>query len=139
MAEDGEEIPVLSIGSVNEHGPQNYEWQKALRPIAGRIKRMRDNVHSPLHLNVIYLIPGPTLQPDFEGVRTGHYSRARHALIVQAALPQDPSAPYEEVVRTLLLAAVDAAEEFARRRKIAESLPQLRELAAAICKTTRSP
>lgn len=47
------------------------------------------HVESPLNVNVIYQIPGNILKPDFEGVRTGHYSKEDSSLIVQAALPDD--------------------------------------------------
>jgi hypothetical protein len=132
MDESADEIPVLSIGSVNGNGIGTYEWRVAMRPLAARIRQLRDGVDSPLHVNVVYFVPGPAFRPDFEGVRTGSYLKAQHALVVQVALPIAPAVPHQQILRALLLDAIDAAEEFARRRKIAEELSGLRDLARTI-------
>ena len=47
-------------------------------------------------------------------------------------MPEQPEQDADREVRELLKRAVNAAEEFARRRGIAETLPELRELLAAL-------
>ena len=128
MVENTPESPVLSVGAIDGSGPESYEWRIAMRPLVARIRRLREGVSSPLCVNVVYFIPGPTVQIDFEGVRTGSFSRAKRDLIVQAALPEQPAVPYDEILRSLMVASIDAAEAFAKRRKIADSLPELRDL-----------
>jgi len=132
MAEAGDAIPVLSIGSINGTGFGSYEWRRAMRPFAGRIVQLRAGVMSPLHVNVVYFVPGPGFQPEFKGVRTGSYSKAKHSLIVQAALPEAPTSPHADILRALLVEAIDVAEEFAQKRKIAEGLPELKDLARIV-------
>lgn len=128
MVDNTLESPVLSIGAINGSGPKSYEWRMAMSSIAARIEHLREGVSSPLCVNVVYFIPGPTVEIDFEGVRTGSFSRAKRDLIVQAALPEHPAVPYDEILRSLMVASIDAAEAFAKRRKLADSLPELRDL-----------
>ncbi len=128
MVENTPEPQVLSVGAIDGSGPESYEWRMAMRPLAARIRHLREGVGSPLCVNVVYFIPGPTVQIDFEGVRTGRFSRAKRHLMVQAALPERPTLPYDEILRALMVASIDAAQAFAKRRKVADSLPELRDL-----------
>jgi hypothetical protein len=91
---------------------------------------IRGDVKSPLSVNVVYQIPGQFLDPEFEGVRTGRFSRKEALLLVQAALPRkvapDPLSP----VRHLLNEAIAAAEEFAQQEGMIDGeLTELRKLA----------
>jgi hypothetical protein len=128
MIENSPDSPILSLGAIDGSGPESYEWRMAIRVLGRRVDQLRVAVSSPLRVNVIYFIPGPTIQIEFEGVRTGSYSRSRQCLIVQAALPELPELSHAEVVRALLISSIDAAESFAKRRKIAENLNQLHDL-----------
>jgi hypothetical protein len=68
------------------------------------------------------------LKFDEEYVRTGRYdTRTRH-LMVQATLPQTGPADPDHFPLGRLSAAIDAAEEWVRRRGVANDLPALREL-----------
>jgi hypothetical protein len=126
-------IPALSIGSIEGgSSPSMSRWRDAITSLTIEVERAVQDVQSPLNVNVIYQIPGSILQPDFEGVRTGHYSRKDASLIVQAALPDDAPDDAVSHIRHLLIAAIDEAEEWARRRSIAPDLQALRQLAAQL-------
>jgi hypothetical protein len=127
-----EELPAgpLAIGSVVGGGFADKEWRRAITVLAKRVIEIRDDYESPLSVNVIYHVPGEVVPKEFLGVRTGHYSSAKGWLIVQAAVPEHPAGDADAEVRQLLWQAVDAAERFAERRKIADALPNLRRLLA---------
>lgn len=61
-----------------------------------------------------------------EYVRTGRYDSETHHLIVQATVPESLPEQQERFLIARLSEAVDAAEEWARRRGVADSLPALR-------------
>jgi hypothetical protein len=51
---------------------------------------------------------------------------------VQAALPEDAPDDVESHIKSLLVAAIDEAEEWARRRSVAPDLQALRQLAGQL-------
>jgi hypothetical protein len=101
-------------------------WREGLTDLTLRVDALTGEVRSPLKVNVIFQVPGHFLRPDFEGVRTGSFSRAASALIVQVALPEETPDDVEEYLRESLVAAVDEAERWAQRRGIAGDLGALR-------------
>ena len=40
-------------------------------------------------LNIVFYTPGSLFQPDWEGVRTGRFSRKQKLLMIQAAVPEE--------------------------------------------------
>jgi hypothetical protein len=38
-------------------------------------------------INPIFIVPGSLLQPDFDGMKTGHFSRREKGLVIQVAVP----------------------------------------------------
>jgi hypothetical protein len=125
-----EPIPALSIGSVEGgSSPSMPRWREGLTRLTIEVAKAAEHVESPLNVNVIYQVPGNILQPDFAGVRTGHYAKKDSSLIVQAALPDDAPEDVDGYLKRLLVAAIEEAEQWARRRRIAEDLSALRELA----------
>lgn len=87
--EPDEATPALSIGSI-EGGtsPSMSRWRHALTQVTLALDASSEDARSPLHVNVIYQVPGNLIKPDFEGVRTGYYSKKRASLIVQVASPR---------------------------------------------------
>ena len=65
-------------------------------------------------------------------MRTGHYSKKDSSLIVQAGLPVDAPDDADGHVKRLLVEAIDAAEEWARRHSVAPDLKASRELASQL-------
>jgi hypothetical protein len=132
MVESGESVPALSIGMILGNTPESWPWKSELRPLSIAIRQRAAGVISPLAVNVVFIVPGDSLPDEFDGLRTGTYSRSKGILMVQVALNRSAGPPSEETVRRLLSDAVDLAEEFARRRKIAPSLPELRAIVDSI-------
>jgi hypothetical protein len=121
--------PALSIGAVAGGPGASRVWSEAVRQLGRRVISMRDGLSSPLAINVVYQIPGRFLEPEFEGVRSGRFSRKEALLLIQAALPSDPEADASLEVRRLLRDAVALAEDFARQEgMIEDELPELRAL-----------
>ena len=85
-----EPIPALSMGSI-EGGtsPSMARWRDTITNLTIQVATAGQHIESPLSVNVIYQVPGKIVGPDFEGVRTGHYSKKDSSLIVQAGLPVD--------------------------------------------------
>src|SRR5579862_1544074 len=100
-----EPVQALSIGCVVESSLENRSWRDAIRAVTRRIADARGDADSPLSVNVVFHVPGRTLKPEFDGVRTGRYSKANQLLMVQVAVPElVPEDPDE-----YLLDAVSAA------------------------------
>lgn len=128
-----EAIPALSVGSIEGgSSPSTPRWRNAITKLTLDVATVTRDVDSPLKVNVIFQVPGNILKPDFEGVRTGHYSKKEASLIVQAALPEDAPDDIEGHLKRLLVAAVDEAERWARRRGVASDLRSLREVASSL-------
>lgn len=128
-----EPIPALSIGSIEGgSSPDMSRWRDAITRLTIDVASAAQDLECPLKVNVIYQVPGNILQPDFEGVRTGHYSKKDSSLIVQAAVPDDTPDDVEAQLKRLLVAAIDEAEQWAKRRRIAPDLHDLRELVARL-------
>jgi hypothetical protein len=69
-------IPALSVGSVEGgNTPSTLRWRDAITELTLEVADGARDVDSPLKVNVIFQVPGNILKPDFEGVRTGHYSK----------------------------------------------------------------
>ena len=124
-----EEEDVLSIGSiVGGVGPEARAWNEPISELTRRVADARLGVESPLNVNVVFHVPGEVLQIGDEYVRTGRYdSRTRH-LMVQATVPEALPEQPDRFLISRLSDALDAAEEWARRRGVADSLPALRTI-----------
>lgn len=129
-----EDIPVLSIGAVlGGTDPETDAWQSAIGGIMHQVIAARAGVTSPLRVNAVFFVRGdvsPSL--DFTGVRTGRFSRKDAHLMVQAAVPEGDVEDRTQALLELLRAAIDEAETFARRRRVADNLAGLRALVASL-------
>lgn len=128
-----EPAEVLSIGSVvGGSTSTNRRWREAIGELTHAVADARADIASPLNVNVVFQVPGNVVQPDFEGARTGRYSKADRLLLVQVALPDEVPDDPDGYLREALTDAIGEAEEWARRRSIAPDLGALRELAARV-------
>lgn len=126
-------IPILSIGAVAGGASASRAWENAIKRAAQRVIRLREGRSSPLAVNVVYQIPGEVMTPDFEGVRTGQFSRKDRRLLVQVALPHEPAHDADQEVVDRLSEAIELAEEFARMEAMIEgNLVDLRAIVSAI-------
>ena len=124
---EDEPVEVLSVGPVvGGSTSANRPWREALRELVNAVAEARTATASPLNVNVVFQVPGDILHPDFEGARTGRYSKPDSLLLVQVALPDEVPDDPAAYLRTALGDAIGEAEEWARRRNIAPSLPTLR-------------
>jgi hypothetical protein len=98
-----------------------------------RVKELRTDMVSPLAVNVVFQVPGRFLTPEFEGIRSGTFSRKERRLMVQVALPLDVSATPDADLRTFVRDAVELAENFAQQEAmIVGRLVDLRDLVARL-------
>jgi len=83
--------PVLALGVIVGGPGVSVQWSEAVTQLGRRVMELREGVEPPLSVNVVYQIPGQFLQPDFEGARSGRFSRKEGCLLVQVALPATPT------------------------------------------------
>lgn len=122
--EDG----ILFIGIV--HGPSEvqHHWADLAMGLSRRASEQyaEDRASSPFALQVHFLARGRYVEPEFDGLRVLRFSRRRKLFSVEAVLGERfPDDPLAEMVG-LLRQAVDAASDYARKKKIADDLPSLR-------------
>lgn len=126
---DSEPVETLSVGSVvGGTGEATRRWRDAIKRLAARVAEHRVGIVSPLNVNVVFQVPGEIIAPDFEGVRAGSFSRRDSLLMVQAAVPRNAE-DEDAVLRTLMLDALNAAEAWALRKRLADDLGSLRGIA----------
>lgn len=129
----GQEPQPLSIGAVFGGTPDlDKAWDPGITRIMNAVIQARYGTTTPLAVNVVYHVTGELLQAEFSGVRTGTFSRKRMLLMVQAAVPPEPVDDRRRVLLGLLQDAVDEAEKFALRRKLASGLPEIRAIVQAV-------
>lgn len=125
----GDEDWNLAIGSIlGDSDSVSRAWGRAIGALSLRVMAPSEKIDTPLRVNVIFHLDGEYVQNDFEGVRTGSFLKAKSLLIVQAALEGGAVDDYDRVLAPLVDAAVEEAELWAKRRKVAEGLPGLRDL-----------
>jgi hypothetical protein len=130
---ESEEVDVLSIGSVvGGVGPAARAWDAPINELTSRVAQARLGITSPLSLNVVFHVPGEVLRPSNEYARAGRYDSETCHLMVQATVPQSLPEQPDRFLVARLSEAVDAAEEWARRRGLADSLPALRTVLARL-------
>jgi hypothetical protein len=119
MSEDEERSEPLSIGTImGGQTAANSRWTGPIRNLTRRVRDARKGIEVPLGVNVVFHIPGNLLQPEFEGLRTGSYSRKRSLLMVQAALPEEPPDDPDAHLVMMLLRAIDEVEPWSKRRRV---------------------
>jgi hypothetical protein len=108
-------------------------WRPELTRLAKEVVAARADVGSdPLRVNVVFHIDGTQSPNEFHGVRTGRFSRRDQHLMVQAAVPPASVQDQRSALLSLLYQAVDEAEAYAGRRRIADGLPVIRAILASL-------
>lgn len=125
---------MLSVGAVyGGTWATDESWRPDIQRVMQEVMVLRQGVASPLNVNVVFHVDGDLLPPvDFEGVRTGTFSRRSMHLMVQAAVPVDAVDGHRAALLRLLLAAAVEAEEFARKKGIAADLNEIRSIVDAM-------
>jgi hypothetical protein len=124
---DSEPTYVLSVGAVYG-GPEQQLWRDGVNSLMQRVATMREGVASQLNVNVVFHVPGSVLSPDYEGVRTGSFSKRDSLLMIQVALPLDPPGDVGSCLRAAIVSAVDEAEAWAVRKRKGFDTTALHEL-----------
>ena len=118
----------LSIGVIVESSVENRPWRDAARALTIRVAQARADVVTPLNVNVVFHIGGRSLKPEFSGVRTGSFSKRRSLLMVQIALPEEVPSDPDMHLKQAVYDALDAAQQWAARRRVASDIPTLRSI-----------
>lgn len=118
----------LSVGWVFDGSTdQSRKWDLAISDFCQKIALARDEP-SVLNVNIVFHVRGKMIAPEFIGVRTGSFSRKNATLMVQVALPEVVPADHEEFLKEQSRKALDAAERWAKRRKVDANLSELRDI-----------
>lgn len=104
----------LSIGIVRGGPGPGQAWAPALQRAMRSVKAARDDVATVLSVNVVFHIQGEIVPNEFEGLRTGIFSRKTGDLMIQVALGEDVPDDPLAAVEAYLHEAIDLALQFAR-------------------------
>ena len=105
----------------------NSEWEAELRWLTKSVRHVCTDVDVGLRINMQLQVPGPFLQPDFQGARWGRFSSKDNLLVVQVALPERPPPNVREYLLGRVLEGLDQAEAWARKRRRPLELSSMRE------------
>jgi hypothetical protein len=133
-----EERQALSVGAViGGSTPGNQAWRNAIRRVTKAIASAAKGVDVPLGLNVVFHVPGNLAAPDFEGLRTGRYSKAMSLLMVQIAVPATLDSDPDRFIHSSVAAAILEASRWAEKKRIPIDVHQLQSILAESNKRER--
>ncbi len=121
---------ILEIGAVlGDSDSESRAWGDAIGELSLRAASLHtsDNA-SAISVNVIFHVDGRIAPNEFEGVRTGRFSKAKGLLVVQATIAKEPVHDRQPALLTRLSEAVDEAENYVIRKRLATGLPEIRQL-----------
>ncbi len=127
----------LYVSAVLGGGGALGDVEAAIRRLAGivRVEEEACPAEDPTGeaaVDVTFHLPGPILRPDYEGMRTGRWVKAKRLLVVQIAVPEsisgDPDA-ISKFLATSLRDAVELAAEYLAQRKLGFSVERARSVA----------
>lgn len=127
----------LYVSAVLGGGGALGDVEAAIRGLAGVVRR-EEEAHPPedpaeeAAVDVTFHLPGPILRPDYEGMRTGRWVKAKRLLVVQIAVPESISGDADAISKFLarsLRDAVELAAGYFAQRKLAFSLERARSVA----------
>jgi hypothetical protein len=125
----GDAGSVLAIGAIlGDSDMENMAWSRAIGALSQRVEKLSLGLTSPLRVNVVFHVDGRLAPNEFVGVRTGRFNKGKSQLVVQAAVPPGPAEDRHTVLLRLLADAVNEAETFARKGRIADGLDEIRAL-----------
>lgn len=125
----GASLPVLPVGAVlGDSDASSMAWSRLIGALSRKVEGLSSGMSSPVRVNVIFHVDGRLAPNDFVGVRTGRFNRATSMLVVQAAVPLGAVQDQDTVLVTLLREAVEAAESYVVKKKLADGLPEIRDL-----------
>lgn len=121
------EVPALAVGAVlGDSDSGSMAWSRAIGDLSMRVQRLREGVDAPIRLSVAYHVDGRLARNDFEGVRTGRFDKRANRLVVQVAVDGVSGEDKQAILISLLHDAVDEAERYLRKKRLATDLPEIR-------------
>jgi hypothetical protein len=123
--------PPLTIRSIIGGGVEDKRWTRAIDDLVPALRK--DSGPGPFTVTVTYLVPAEVWVPPFSGLRLHSYSGETLSVTVQVALAEHPVGNAHAELLDFLDMAVERAEAWGRRKKIATGpLAEVRESAAAL-------
>lgn len=121
--------PALAIGAIlGDSDMGSMSWSRAIGALSRQVDSLSLGLTSPVRVNVVFHVDGKLAPNEFVGVRTGRFNKGKSLLVVQAAVPPGPADSRRAVLLRLLADAIDEAETFACKRRIADDLGEIRAL-----------
>ncbi|MHA7271468.1 hypothetical protein [Arthrobacter sp. HLT1-20] len=118
--------PALSIGAIlGDSDSESMAWSRQINALSRKVQNARQDITSPLRVNVVFHVDGKLAPNEFVGIRTGSFSKKRSMLMIQVAITLDQVDDIPKYLRRLLEASIVESEIFARKRKLADGLPEL--------------
>lgn len=119
----------MSIGGVmGDTDLENVKWKKHINALIKEVEKASEGVDSRLRINVVFHVDGKIAPNEFTGIRTSRFSKKESELMMQAAVPKSIVGNYDEHLLNLLKRAIDEAEIYAIKKKIAQGLPEIRAI-----------
>ena len=135
MSVDPEGPALLSIGlKMGGTTPQSRLLEAPLMEFMRLVARERDSfANDGLRANLVFNVPGPMFQPDFEGVHATRMDRKQNHLLVVAAVPAGMTADrIPSYVADVLRQTLREAHAYVARKRIPVSLGNLEQLAGKL-------
>lgn len=121
--------PALAIGAIlGDSDTESMSWSRAIGSLSRQVETLSRGLTSPVRVNVVFHVDGRITPNEFAGVRTGRFTKKQSLLVVQAAVPPGPADDRHGILIRLLSDAIDEAETFAQKRRIAKDLGGIRDL-----------
>ncbi|WP_143044204.1 hypothetical protein [Nonomuraea jiangxiensis] len=125
---------VIMAGSMVGGPDVDREVEVAMRDITIQLQELQGERHAPFLVNLVYMIGGEFISPDFSGLRTGKFSRKRGILVIEGAVPEGPLEDAFNFLHGLLVQSLDVVEEWATKRKRLMPISEMRQITSAIRK-----
>jgi hypothetical protein len=138
---DDDRFRVLAFSVICGPDTDSAAWADAVMSLERRLYEQAEGAvpTAPFTLHVLFHAPNRFLSPDWSGVRLGRMSKRYRTLGVDVALePTPPTDPVAAVIRWAELAVEEACQR-ARRRRVADDLPELREALSRLAAAGPAP
>jgi len=132
--EDGLLVGVIGEGAPTDfNNPANWLFRRIQNSVWQASKRHP----STIRVQFIVMVSSPLVKPDFVGVQTGSFIRARNQLNVVIAVPD----PLEESLVQFLIAAIQdgwgLAQEYFRRKRLGDRITPLEQAVGEVLQELR--
>jgi hypothetical protein len=124
--------PVLTISQIDGGAFADKTWTTSVNALCHQLLEIARGYESPMNLDVLFIVPGEVFQPDFAGLLQQRFRSHQNLLRIEVALTDPPSDDPHGDLHALMGRAIDMAEAYARRKRIADDLRQIRELHARL-------